>query len=226
MTPEKIEFSVKDKNNPMSLVNLCPTVMAERIAAIPDIYLEMTEKELEHHYTPTKEDRLMRIAFIQELERCSRTDTTFNCANVYQGLVNNAGFYKSVITNSLRLAYIIKPFPEYQITLEELVHLGTDRMREILVRPAVTADGKFDHKLAALQNVVWEKVNDRLYGSITKKLEVESKSVNVNVERKASTPAEVDRQLRELEMQTTRTVQAIPYEEKEITEVIEVSDIP
>lgn len=212
--PPNIIYSVKDKNNPNSLVNICPTALAERISCIPDGYLDMTAEKLEQHYNPTKEDKMMRVAFQMELERSTRTQTPFNMVNVCGGFMYPSTFYKSVITNATRLAYIIKPFPEYMIQLEEMMHLANNRIREILARPAVNEEGKFDHKLAALQQVVWEKVTDRARGSVTKKLEVDSRTVNVNMTK--TNPIDIDRELKDLEAQlSTREVKAIGHNEKE-----------
>lgn len=200
-----VEDLIKDKNNPKSLVSMCPSVLAERIAAIPDSVLSMDDKELEKTAKISEVDKQLRAAFYIEYERACRASDKISPANVYKGLVTNPHFHSSIINNSFKLAYIIRPYREYQAQLEDLLQFGFDRMSEIMHRPQVDENGKFDHKLAALQMQLWKELADRRRGSAAKNINLSSQSTNLTITKDISEPprniAEIDKKLKELEAQ-------------------------
>lgn len=205
---------VKDKHNPLSLVNKTNTGISVRIAAIPLEILEMKEADLEHHADVHDVERKLRAAFQMEYERAVRTGLTMDSTNIYKGICSSPYWHKYVVGNSYKLAYVIKPYPDYEAQLEDMLQLGLDEMRKILKQPLKDKEGKFDHKLAALKANITEKLQDRRRGAVAQKMLIDQKSMNVNITKDVTqAPAniqDIDRRLAELE---GKDVPAITYKD-------------
>lgn len=204
------EDLIKDRSNPKSLVSMCPSVIGDRIAAIPDSVLSMDDKDLEKAGKISEADKQLRAAFYIEYERASRASDKISPANVYKGIVTGPHFHQSIVNNSFKLAYIVRPYREYQAQLEDLLQFGFDRMSEIMHRPQVDENGKFDHKLAALQMQLWKELADRRRGSAAKNINLSSQSTNLTITKDITEPprniAEIDQKLKELEAQEVITI--------------------
>jgi hypothetical protein len=186
------------------LLELCPSVIATRIQVIPPEVWLLKEAELETKASVHDNERKLRVAFQMEHERAIRTGDIIVLFNVYKNIVTKSYFYNYVITNSYKLAYIIKPFPEYEMQLEEMLQLGLDERRKILKQPLKDKEGKFDHKLAALKEAITKNLEERRRGSITQKLQVDQKNLNLSITKDVTQqpPLQmeaIDARLRELE---------------------------
>lgn len=199
------------------LLEITNTQVSTRISAIPDDVLNMKEEDFLKHADVHDAERKLRAAWAMELERALRTDSKFEASNVYKGIVTRNYFERYVLFNSYKLAYIIKPYPEYEAQLEDMLQMGLDERRKILKRPLVDKEGKFDHKLAALKESITKNLEERRRGAITQRLQVDQKSLNVNVTKDVSqTPLQldaIDARLRELE-----SSEAISIEHKEVAD--------
>jgi hypothetical protein len=134
--------------------------------------------------------------------------------NIYRGIVTKQYFDKYILHNSYKLAYMIKPFPEYEAQLEDMLQLALDEMRKILNEPLKAKDGKFNVQLASLKTQIAEKLQDRRRGAVAQKLLVNQKSMNVNITKDVTEPAgsmeAIEARLAELE---ASEMQAITYKE-------------
>ncbi|MNJ94806.1 hypothetical protein D3C87_125090 [compost metagenome] len=212
-TIQDIEYSIKEADNPNSLVNKTTTAISQRIAVIPDEILLMEEEALEVTARVGKTETRLRIAWMIEFERALRTGKEMNPSNIYLGTCTKKYFYEYVVGNSYKLAYIIKPFPEFQIELEDILQLGLKRARLTLETNPVSEDGKFNVALAKLQHEITKDAMDRSKGQSVQK--IESKSLNLNVTKDVSPTNmdEIDARLAQLE---GREVQQIQHEPKDV----------
>jgi len=197
------------------LLEITNTQVSSRIAAIPDDVFNLREDELEKHASVHDVERKLRAAWAMELERALRTESKLEATNVYKGIVTRQYFEKHVLYNSYKLAYMIKPYPEYEAQLEDMLQMGLDERRKILKRPLVDKEGKFDHKLAALKESITKNLEERRRGTVVQRLQVDQKSMNVNITKDVTeTPLQldaIDARLRELE-----SSEAIAIEHKEV----------
>lgn len=191
-------IAIKDQADPESLVNIVPTALAQRIRCIPNQYLEMSEAELLKQFSITRVDRLLRIAFHQELDRAKRTDGLVKLNNIFAGVTDRKTFMEDHVGKSARLAYMIRPPVDYELDLEDLLQLGLQELRAIMERPLVDENGRFDHKLAKIKLDTFKDIADRRRGQATQKIETKSLSVSVTKEI-PTTPEEIDRELQKLE---------------------------
>lgn len=216
MNTDDISFDpIKGKDNPRSLINITNSVLSKQIMCIPQEVLEMSESELEHHATPHDTERKLRAAFQMELERATRTEDTMLSVNIYRGIVSKPYWDKYILHNSYKLAYIIRPYPEYEAQLEDMLQLALDEMRKILKEPLKDKGGKFNVQLANLKTQIAEKLQDRRRGVVAQKLLVDQKSMNVNITKDVTeTPPNMDaieQRLKELEAEAA--MPAITYKD-------------
>lgn len=213
--------NVKDFSNPVSLVNITPSLVSNKIAAIPDEVLLLNEEKLEHHARVEDAERRLRAAFQLEHEVAIRKGSKMDMTNVYKGIVTFAYFHKYVVGNSYKLAYMIKPYTDYKADMEDLLRMGLDDLRVVMKRPLVNSKGELDHKLAMLKHSITKDLLDRTKGSATKHIAIDSKSMNVNINKevpaKPLTLEEVNEQLKRLEAQ-----EAPQIEYKDVTNGKEV----
>lgn len=198
------ELSIKDKDDPKSLVNMLPSVMAEKIMAIPDevfLYEEDVLRGLAHVQLS---EETMRIAFWEEYKRAERTSSKMNMNNVYAGFVTKKYFHTYIVGNSYKLAFMLLPPMEVQLALEEMVLLGLKRQRQWLaISPEECG---FNPKLAAVQQRILEDILNRRRGHVLRQTEMINRNTNVNVtldgNSKPKTLEEIEREIHELQHPT------------------------
>ena len=212
-----------------SLLLMLPTVVAERLKAIPEEIKLLTEEELLKLGRGAGMDIRLRTAFWLEYERAKRTGKSMNMKNVYPGSCSHAHFFREVVGNSHRLAYITSPPIEVQIGLEELMLMGLSEMKKVMEMSNIDAKGNVDTKLIDVKRKIFEDVTNRRRGHVLRKTEVQTKSVSLNlngsIDKTPGSLEELDAQLAELEDRSlpppraTRDiieqVQALDVEEKE-----------
>lgn len=195
-------LSIKDKDNPYSLVNLCSEYIAEKIMSIPDDTLDRAKKP-----RPDDEfslnDEMLRIAFWEEYRRAVRLEARMVMSNIYGGIMTQRG-WEFLARNPERLAYIITPPKEIHVAMEALVHLGLKKMEEILTLSVYDSKGEVNPKLAGVQHRIFEDLMNRRRGHVLQKIETTSRNLNVNVdttpkEAKRLSLDEIERKIAELE---------------------------
>jgi hypothetical protein len=218
---EQNEITVFDHDNPRSLINIVPERVSERIKEIPPELFQLEPKELEK-LTPKKEftltDSRLRTAFWIEYGRSQEVMKNMRMDNVYGGICTAPYFYQTVLLDKVRLAYILQPPTNYNIAMEEALHLGVDRLREILDLPIIDENGKPNPKVADVILKTVQMLDMRVKGAIIQR--IEQKNLNVSVDAKkmnnqideAQSVDEIDRKLRELEEKANKVKGYIPQE--------------
>jgi hypothetical protein len=176
-------LSIKDEQNPFSLVNICPAVISETIHVIPEEYFDLSEKELEAKAQAKELEKKLRTSFWLEYARAVRTNSKMLAANIHAGICPTTQF-RNFCANSFKLLYMITPRPDLNVELEDLLFIATDEMRLILGHPNINSDGKIDHKLLALKINLWDKLANRRRPPPASKLEVESKHLHALIPAK------------------------------------------
>ena len=228
------ELEITNESNPKSLVNLLPASISSYLRAIPEsVWLE-TEDELCKKGKCNEYDELLRHAFWLEYDRAIRSGNKMNPVSIFGGVVSRSTFFKEVIANTFRLAYMCTPPTDYNTRLEELLTLGLKQYREILTLPNINAKGFVDSRLVAVKQRIIEDVANRRRGQVIQRVEVQSKNLNVNVEHTtkhaAKTVEELEAEVRALEEQAKpiaqipQTIEGVSYanEETQEHEVIDV----
>lgn len=196
------DLNIKDKDDPKSVVNLCPSVVAEKIMAIPDDIFLLGEEDLKKAANAQPSEESLRVAFWEEYKRAERTGSRMNMTNVYAGFVTKRYFQTFVVGNSYKLAYMLMPPMEIQIALEEIVLLGLKRQKEWLSQPLIDSKGNLNVKLGLVQQKITEDALNRRRGHVLRQTEVTTRNTNLNLEIKTEAPktlADIEREIQELE---------------------------
>lgn len=213
---------LKDPDNPRSVINITPSSLSKALSFIPDSVFEMDIKELKTlGKCGEKEDKL-RIAFWKEYDLAQTTGKKMSLTNIWKGNCSDVTFFKSILTNNFKLAYILTAPTDYLIQIEDIFQLGMQRMRQILEFEPFDKHGMIDPKIAEVQRKITEDAHLRYKGAIPYKVMSENlhlhKSVPVSGEnKKLETPDELRARIKELEGGNA-------LQEIEVTEVIDVEN--
>jgi len=137
-TLNRADISYYDKSNPRSLVNIIANTKLKKHISNPALrqFLLMDEWRLKFKVAQTPTLNRIRIAFWREFDRSQSRMKVMDIKRVLEGICSSEQFYK-LTTNVKNLAWILKPPTSYLDSMEEALHFGIDRMREILEAPIV-----------------------------------------------------------------------------------------
>jgi hypothetical protein len=65
--------------------------------------------------------------------------------------------------------------------MRQILHRGTERLLEIMNLPMINDEGKVDAKVANLVLRAWQLADMRVKGAVTQKVQIEQKSMNLNL---------------------------------------------
>lgn len=202
-------IGIKDKSNPRSLINILPTVMATRLEAVPDDLFLLTEKELERQAEVTDIEKRLRIQFWNEYNTAQAAPRRMNIKNVVAGICTDSYFNKKIITNSFKVAYICTPLADYKLQMQELLRMGFEQIKDIMMRPHTDQYGNLEPRAADVKFKIWQDVANREIGMVVHR--IESKNLNVNVDagmpnnvEDLNDPEAIKKQIEELEAKAGR----------------------
>lgn len=165
--------SARDLSNPRSLVNILPSVAAERVLAIPQSIYESDVNYLKRKFKDDKNIDLLRIAWWVEYNRCQKTLTAFHLPNVYGGLMGGSLFKREYLNNSFKLFYIMTPPVDYQVQQHHILNIAFEQEMKILSLPALKTvynkngdpvGEEVDSKLLAIQQKIADSMRNRVMG--------------------------------------------------------------
>lgn len=181
VTEQRANLTIKDKEDPRSLINILPSFVADRIDAIPEQVLTMGEAELCRRMEPDAFDEMLRLAFWNEYNLAQAGNRKMNMSNVYSGVCTYQLFQKA-ISNSFKLAYYIMPPPTTGLRLEYLMNKGLDQIEKILDLPHQKPDGTPDARMADVKFKITQDLINRVKGQVVQRVEVKSQNLNVNAD--------------------------------------------
>lgn len=141
---------IKDLENPRSLINIVSPDLRDKILALPDALIDLTEEEMERILpNPSTTVQQLRRMFWIEFDRAIEQRTMMNNSNIYPGICTREGFLKLTDRKEC-LAWLLVPPTDYMANTEALLTQGLKRINEMLHFPLKTKEGNFDHKLGEL----------------------------------------------------------------------------
>lgn len=210
-------LSIKDIENPFSVINIVPEWLAELIKGIPDSTFKMAHKSLVTQARPSKAEERLRLSFWSEYDRVIHRDQPeINLANVFGGVYEEQAFKDLVSESKFKLAYMLSPPPSLNLVLDEVIHTGYDQMKKIMDEPLVDENGKFNIKLAELKNKILSTALMKRHGRTTN---INIKSQNLHAVKKFEEPA-IDAPPAEELIKTAADIEAV-LRDTEIDRVID-----
>lgn len=208
-----VPVPVKDRDNPLSIISLAPMSIERAIMMIPDDVFEMSTNELLRKFRTEKYDQYteveekLRISFWKEYERAVDTGRRIDIRALCAGICQERFFLRHMCGNSFRLAYLLTPPNDYVVTIEELLRLGLEQIRDILLQPHVDDKGRPDARMCEVKAKIVERVENRVKGMVAHRVETKNLNLNIEAEQnvkrisgadKLNTLEDIERRLNEL----------------------------
>lgn len=123
-----------------------------------------------YDYTPGVSENRFRFQFWHEYENSVREHRQMQMTNVYQLICSDAAFHKLMMSAPERAVWLLVRPAGYEVTVNEMLHVGLDRMRRVLEADPYES-GRLDHKLLALQLKISQWMDMRKHGAPTQKIQ-------------------------------------------------------
>lgn len=202
------ELSILDEKNQYSLLNLLPADVGRRLIEVPTEMWAMSEDDFLTKYNPTDVDIRLKLKFWDEWQRALlTTGGVIQIQTVYYGICTREHFYE-LIKIPHKLAFIVIPPTDYEMSLKELLYRGLRRIREIINlpivfdepvfykgQPVLDANGhavvrkRVDKGLVSEIRQVVTILADRVHGALVHRIELNQKSISLQASVSAQLPA-------------------------------------
>lgn len=199
-------LSIFDETQPRTLINIVPEelrIALRRLQQKKSRLFFQDERVFKKMVDPDAVTCRLRLSFWDEYTRAQDLGKRMVISNIVRGACSLDYFYKQVMTDMNKMAWICCPPKDYVLAMRELLDLGIDEWRDILAMPHRSKSGKPDVALIAQKIKIVQMLDLRVKGAIVQKLQVRqhNSSVNVNVTTNTETPMIPDNiSLEELEL--------------------------
>jgi hypothetical protein len=183
---EVVEASVLNPHQESSLLNVAPLKVVPLIMRVRESLPELavaSEDWLRKYLKPDERDERLRLSFWDEynIVTAGTYKRRMRLESILSGICNNNTWEKVYACNDKKLLWVLTPPKSYVQSMNYILHLGTERLSEIMSLPIKDEDGNVDHKAASLILKAFEMVDMRVKGGIIQKMQVEQKNLNVHV---------------------------------------------
>lgn len=219
MSTDQVAFDFKavsifDKKNPHSLLNMVPATLRQRIGELDKRWFTYSPRILKSKCHPNATEEQLRIAFWHEYASAQERNVSMRMDNVYGPVCTKDFFYRVIMKSDSKVAWLVSPPAEYQIQVEEMLHLGLTRIREVLSLPLLKKGTREpDHRLIGEMVKIVALLDNRVKGSVIQRMAIQQQNTNINIS--GSDKREVPRNISE-----------INYELKEVEREIEKIEAP
>ena len=185
-----------DEENPQSLYNLLPPSIQENLLKTKNFLInDLSAESLRKNIVATPEYRKirhLRTSFWREYDNAQSQGRKMQMTRIWQGITTSSGeFYKLMKVDHFAAFIFTKPVKK-DVQEESLLEIAYEQMEDILLSDHKKLDGTLDAAAAKVKVEIWDKLNDRVQGSIVKKVHVQSEQKNINTNLNVSaTPEQV-----------------------------------
>lgn len=165
------------KGERANVYDLLPQYVQEAIDTIPEDYRLLEERELRKTLKPNASVQALRNSFWVEYARCIDNRSKLSISKIISGICNIEYFSQVVLKHPMMVEWMMRPPVSYNRAMEESLHFGVERLREILELPIsytkVDSNGFerviIDHKAADLILKAFTIVDTRVKGSVVQR---------------------------------------------------------
>lgn len=189
----RLDEAIRDRSVSTSVISICPDFLKDAIDRIPNEAFTMTDREINclfrkpgQYDAHAEIDEKLRISFWREYHEAAAQGKALNIRAVIAGICQYGYFIKNFVSHPWRLAYMLVPPADYVTTMEELLKLGLEQIRDILLLPHIDpVTGRPDARMADVKMKILERVENRVKGMVAHR--VETRNLNLNAEVEAPT---------------------------------------
>lgn len=189
-----------DETNPYAFINYLPNKVKEAVRAVPVSYWSLSERALRKKTKPEPEESRLRYslwtAFDLALEKGS---SSISIHDVLRGICSVDYFYRRILTDEKKVAWIATPPPDYVGMMREIWERATFKMSQVLeMAPYKITETRFvskdpfkpdkvvreksiDLRVLNLQKAIWLESQQRVMGSVVQRVQMQQQSVNANI---------------------------------------------
>lgn len=185
LTDEDLQFAITNPDNPSSLVSKAPPRIKSIVLRVAGLIASNNQKQeftLNQQTQPTERDMRLRLNFWDEYNYATACNLPMRMSAILQTtmpLEDWIGFYES---NDKKMAYIFTAPKSYANAMRGILQKGLDRLEEIMSLPFYDAEtGKVNTSVVAQVLKTFQLVDLRVKGAIVQKLQVDQRTVNVDV---------------------------------------------
>lgn len=236
---EHLEFSLFDKENPASLINMLPTRLIdvlERVRAQMPRAVFFAERDIRKIVKPDERDERLRLAFWDEYNNSTALRKKMSMNVILDQVTSYDTWTNLYEPDDTKMLWIFTPPRSYANSMKYILHLAVQRLEELMQTPFVNANGKFDAQAAALVLKAFQLVDLRVKGAIIQNINIRQQNLNLNADVTHEQLAErvesqidqlsleelekLDRKLDRVEKQQNRLVANLPAADQQ--EVIDI----
>jgi len=182
--------SILDESYPRSLINIVPDEM--RLAILRSAHEQLPLYYLPEHQLllkcePDSDTCRLKLTFWDEYCRAQDKGITMNMRAVYRGVCSSEFFRKVILPDDKKIVWIVTPPKDHMIVHREMLEIGLEEQRRVLMLPLWNKKGGLDHKLLSEKLKLIENLKLRVYGAVPHR--IEQKNLNVNVGTRGGTAA-------------------------------------
>lgn len=166
----------------MSIAPLKSLPAIEKAREVAPEAVLASEDWLRRYSAPDERDERLRLSFWNEFNNVTAgmNSRRMHLGAILHGICSETVWDRVYLRNPVKLLWVITPPKSYSQSMNYILHLGTERLIEIMSLP-IKDNGKVDHKAANLILKAFELVDMRVKGGILQKMQVEQKNLNVNL---------------------------------------------
>lgn len=167
-------LSFFDQDDPLSLVNILPGVVAQRVQQLRDspkgYLLNLDETALYRElqlagFNPKAVDNLLRVKFWTEYERAVGCgEPVMRVSSIIGRTISRETFYKFYITDYLRFSWMLCPPINYTESLHETLLVGVQKLRNFMDNVDLSKDTAISARKLGQFLTVFRLIEERLYG--------------------------------------------------------------
>ncbi len=215
-----------DPDNPISLARKLPERLCAVLMALvtSDSRLPLLVNDEDdllahlkdvHNHVPTVNDHRIRFHFWLEYERAVAEGDEMIPRNIHALVCSETAFRRMFLGLGYRAAFLLCRPAGYQKAVQETLHHGLKKMREILDLPIHDSKGKLNTKLLEIKTKVFTLMDMRVNGAPMQKIHQVNQTLNQTQTNKTATEsiaalakkgdmASIQRRMYELEEQEKR----------------------
>ena len=178
-----LDGTIFDLDNPEALISIVPTRLVPVLRRLgPKLHkvLTRTEGELRDHLQPDERDERVRLAFWDEYNHSTQCGKKMSIAAMLQGCMSWEAWVTVFEPSDKKMLWVLCPPISYQTAMRNILHVGTERLMEIMRLPIVDENGKADSKTIVNILKAFQLVDLRVKGAVMQKLQIQQQSLNVH----------------------------------------------